>query len=249
MNLIFLYLDGNLAWNGSFRFIQAADPQFGLIDEFKNVDWDGPVEIAVAESAKYKARGVCVWDEEIRLCNRAVDQWNHMTPRPKFVVICGDLVNDFPGDRQRRTQIQDFRSTFRRLRLDIPLVLLPGNHDLLNRPSTEAVLDYRRDFGDDYFSFWVGGVMFIVLNVQYYKDRSNVQQLAVEHDRWIEERLDEIKSERHRYKHVIVFQHIPWFLRSIDEPDDDMVRYLVFSFDSDDFVSFSSTLQCPIESE
>jgi len=99
------------------------------------------------------------------LATLAVRQWNQLQPR--FVVICGDLVNDFPGEAQRDAQLMDFRECFRKLDPNIPLVLLPGNHDLLNRPTEQAVLQYRKDFGDDYFSFWVDGVMFLVLNVQY----------------------------------------------------------------------------------
>ena len=215
-----------MTWKGPFRFIQAADPQFGLIDEFRNVNWDGPVEDAIRESAQYKARAASIWDEEIRLCELAISQWNTMSPRPRFVVICGDLVNDFPGDHQRDDQLSDFKRTFQKLTTDIPLVLLPGNHDLLNRPTSQAIADYRRNFGDDYFSFWIDGVMFIVINVQYYKDASLVSELAEQHDQWLDEQLRVLESEKDRYKHVIVFQHIPWFLRSIDEPDDDMVRLI-----------------------
>lgn len=226
MNTVFTSIspdDASTIWKGPFSFIQAADPQFGLIDEFAKVNWDGPPEVALIESAKYKAAGESVWDEEMRLSSLAISQWNHMTPVPRFVVICGDLVNDFPGGLQRSDQLDDFKATFRQLDHRIPLVLLPGNHDLLNRPTEESVEAYRRSFGDDYFSFWVDGVLFLVLNVQYFKDKSLVEELAEEHERWIEEQLEEIKKEKKQYKHVIVFQHIPWFLRDIDEPDDEMV--------------------------
>ena len=28
---------------------------------------------------------------------------------------------------------------------------------------------YRQSFGDDYFSFWLGGVLFIAINSQFYE--------------------------------------------------------------------------------
>src|SRR5699024_9002003 len=127
-----------------------------------------------------------VWTEEIRLAELAIHQWNAMTPRPAFAVICGDLVNNYPGEAQRGDQVADFKRIFTHLDPAIPLVLLPGNHDLCNRPTAETVAAYRADFGDDYFSFWVGGVFFIVINVQYHKDRTLVAELAEEHERWID---------------------------------------------------------------
>lgn len=179
--------------------------------------------MAVEASKAFKAAAHSVWHEEIRLAELAISQWNQMRPAPRFVVICGDLVNDYPGEAQRFDQISDFKSTFRHLDPSIPLVLLPGNHDLLNRPSTEAVANYRREFGDDYFSFWIDGVMFIVLNVQYNKDPTDVPELAKEHEAWIDAQLEEVTAKKDTYKHVIVFQHIPWFLRDINEPDDIIV--------------------------
>ncbi|KAJ6220418.1 hypothetical protein RDWZM_006230 [Blomia tropicalis] len=212
--------ESNLVWKGPFRFIQAADPQFGLIDEFKYVNWDGPIDKAIRQSIEYKSRGAAVWDDEINLCKLAIEQWNRMIPKPKFVVVCGDLVNDFPGERQRSDQLNDFIETFSKIDQSIPLVLLPGNHDLLNQPTPKTVADYCSKFGDDYFSFWVDGVMFMVINVQYYKDSTKTQQLAKEHDYWIDCQLKDIRNEKNNYKHVIVFQHIPWFTHHIDEPDD-----------------------------
>ena len=225
-NLLIIFFsvsESNLEWKGPFRFIQAADSQFGLFDELSYVDWSGPVEAALEASRAYKARASSVWTEELRLAQLAIKQWNSMTPRPAFVVVCGDLVNEFPGHQQRPLQVADFKRTFRELDAKIPLVLLPGNHDLLNRPTEAAVEAYRADFGDDYFSFWVGGVFFIVINVQYHKDPQLVPALAAEHERWLDRQLEEVKEHQGSYKHIIVFQHIPWFLRHIDEPDDEIV--------------------------
>lgn len=142
-------------------FIQAADSQFGLIDEFRFVDWSGDIGKAIEQSKAYKARGENEWTEEIRLSTMAINQWNQMFPRPKFVVICGDLINDYPGRKFNQPQIDDFKQVFRKLDEEIPLVLLPGNHDIFDRPTEDSMEHYKQYFGDDYFAFWVDGVMFI----------------------------------------------------------------------------------------
>lgn len=71
---------------------------------------------------------------------------------------------------------------------------------------------YRDNFGQDYFSFWCGGVLFLVINTQYYKNCANVKKHAGEQDQWLMEKLNNHKKQR-----IIVFQHIPWFVKNIDE--------------------------------
>ncbi|GBO05530.1 Serine/threonine-protein phosphatase CPPED1 [Araneus ventricosus] len=121
------------------------------------------------------------------------------------------------GTRLRHPQEQAFFRAFRELHPDIPLVCVCGNHDVGNNPTQESIQTYKSKFGDDYFTFYCGGVMFIVINSQFYKAPEQVQDLAAEHDRWLDEQLEEAKSGK--YKHVVVFQHIPWFIRNPDEED------------------------------
>jgi hypothetical protein len=75
---------------------------------------------------------------------------------------------------------------------------------------------YKSSFGDDYFSFWCGGVRFLVLNTQYFEDASKVPELALKHEQWLNEELELAKQAGSR---VIVFQHIAWFLRDPDEEE------------------------------
>ncbi|CAG2118683.1 unnamed protein product, partial [Medioppia subpectinata] len=97
----------NLEWKKSYHFIQGADTQFGMIETFLQNKTDGQ------------------WGEEIALTQQAITEWNAMQPKPKFVVICGDLVDDLPGREPRRAkQIADFKQVFQALDKDIPLVLL-----------------------------------------------------------------------------------------------------------------------------
>lgn len=32
------------------------------------------------------------------------------------------------------------------------------------------MLQYRERFGDDFYSFWAGGVLYLSINSQYYRD-------------------------------------------------------------------------------
>jgi len=59
---------------------------------------------------------------------------------------------------------------------DIKLVCVCGNHDIGNEPTAVTVQNYRREFGPDFFSFWTGGVKFVVLNSQYFKSAELVPE-------------------------------------------------------------------------
>ena len=82
-----------------------------------------------------------------------------------------------------------------------------------NQPSKDTIHRYRSTWGDDYFSFWTHGCLFIVLNSQLYEDCSLTEDLASEQDEW----LDQVLLETEKAKYTFVFQHIPWFLKTPDE--------------------------------
>jgi predicted MPP superfamily phosphohydrolase len=102
---ILLFSENNQQWRKSFHFIQGADTQFGMIETFLQNKTNGN------------------WTEEIELTRAAIKEWNQI--KPKFVVICGDLVDDYPGSEPRRSkQLEDFKKVFAELDQNIPLVLL-----------------------------------------------------------------------------------------------------------------------------
>jgi serine/threonine-protein phosphatase CPPED1 len=53
------------------------------------------------------------------------------------------------------------------------------------------------------------------LNSQFYENPSDVQIAAEEQDKWLDAQLMSITEKKVKY--VIIFQHIPWFLRDVDE--------------------------------
>ncbi|XP_054161631.1 serine/threonine-protein phosphatase CPPED1-like [Oppia nitens] len=186
-------------WTEPFVFIHSTDPQFGLID-------------------RMAGKHVLKWDKEIQLTRDAIKAVNRMQPKPKFLVVGGDFVHSMPGNADRNQQMCDFQMCLDQLDKDIPLVFACGNHDVGDCPTNDTIDEYRRDFGDDYYWFTCGGVFSIVLNSQYYKDDTHVKDLTKKQDKWLDEVLDIYKQ--HNYKHLVVFQHIPYFLREVYEKDD-----------------------------
>ena len=66
--------------------------------------------------------------------------------------------------------------------------------------------------------FFNAGVYFIVINTQYYKDSSQVQDIKSEQDKWLDSELEYAKTCN--AQHVVVFQHIPWFFGKLEEEND-----------------------------
>lgn len=121
------------------------------------------------------------WETEKSLAEELVARVNEMDPKPRFLVMCGDMLDALPftkeerpslsfppGDRTlRQKQYIDFVKVFRKLDSAVKLICVCGNHDIGDVPTRDSLQYYRREFGKDYFSFWVGGVKFVVLNSQF----------------------------------------------------------------------------------
>ncbi|RDD38865.1 Serine/threonine-protein phosphatase CPPED1 [Trichoplax sp. H2] len=180
-------------WSQPFYFIFGADPQLGIVTQD------------------------VTWQDEIQYVQRAVDEVNKMQPPPRFFMVGGDLVNSPPSKPTHRQQVEDFKKAFAQLNHQIPLMCLPGNHDIGDTPTPDDIATYRQDFGDDWYSFWCGGVYFIVLNSQYYYDGSNLQDIKKEQHQWLEDHL--VEAQLAHAKHIVLFQHIPLCLQGIDEED------------------------------
>ncbi|CAL4140227.1 unnamed protein product [Meganyctiphanes norvegica] len=189
------------SWKDPFTFVQAADTQFGMQEKY--------VE-KITENYG--------WSKEIEWSTQLVADVNGLSPRPKFLVVCGDLMDAWPKTEPeiRKRQMVDFKRIF--TGLEVPLVCVCGNHDIGNTPNNETIISYKKDIGDDYFSFWANGVFFIVINSQFFKDATESKELAAEHEEWLEAQLEVVRTEKP--KHAVVFQHIPLFLASPDEDDD-----------------------------
>ncbi|KAL3904518.1 MAG: hypothetical protein SGPRY_011257 [Prymnesium sp.] len=139
---------------------------------------------------------------------------------------------DAPRWQVGARQVASIKEALMEVDPTIPVVLQPGNHDIGQCPTPEDVAQYRSRFGDDYFSFWVGGVFYIAINSQYYCDDSRVKNLREEQeasaapllsvargaipirDAWLEEQFT---RKTRGATHVIVLSHVPPFVGKEEE--------------------------------
>jgi 3',5'-cyclic AMP phosphodiesterase CpdA len=172
--------------NGEYFFIQLADPQFGASS--------GDRDFA-QETANYEF---------------TVASINRLHPR--FVVICGDLINK-TGDP---VQSAEYLRITAKIDPSIHVYALPGNHDVGNEPTANSLAYFRDHFGPDYYSFREGSIYGIVLDSSVISSPAKVQQDADKQETWLKTELGKAASSGAR--HIVVFQHHSWFLQEPNEP-------------------------------
>ena len=133
--------------------------------------------------------------------------------RPEFVIITGDLVNK-PGDP---AQIAEYRRIVGKIDPSIPVYNVAGNHDVENVPTAASVAAYVRLFGPDRFAFRHRGLAGIVLNSSLIHSPDRMAAELAEQERWLRAELARARADGSR--HIVIFQHHPWFLGRADEPD------------------------------
>ncbi|MES1259736.1 MAG: metallophosphoesterase [Gemmatimonadota bacterium] len=132
---------------------------------------------------------------------------------PAFVIITGDLINK-PGDP---AQIAEYKRITAKLDKSIPLYNVPGNHDVRNTPTPASIATYTRAFGPDQYVFHHGNFTGIVLNSTVIDSSVNVPQEFAAQESWLRNQLAAASESGAR--HIVVFQHHPWFLSNPTEPD------------------------------
>jgi serine/threonine-protein phosphatase CPPED1 len=133
--------------------------------------------------------------------------------RPAFVVITGDLVNK-PGDV---SQIAEYRRIVAKIDPAIPVYNVAGNHDVENVPTSATVATYTNSFGPDHYTFRHQGLVGIVLDSSLIHSPQKMPDQLAEQERWLKAELERARNEGAR--HIVVFQHHPWFLSAAAEPD------------------------------
>lgn len=133
--------------------------------------------------------------------------------RPAFVVITGDLVHK-PGDA---AQIAEYRRIAGLIDRSIPVYHIAGNHDVENAPTPESLAAYRKIFGPDRYTFRHQGLVGIVLNSSVIHTPEKAAADLGEQERWLRTELGKAKAEGAR--HIVVFQHHPWFIKNAAEAD------------------------------
>lgn len=197
-----------------FRFVFLADTQLGCYATFSGFDR--------AKIAEYAERGLTVrevppvegleWDAA--RYRRAVEMINHL--RPAFVLVGGDLVDDANSD----DQTEEFLSITAGVDAEIPVRLVPGNHDIAPDaviPTPESIARYRDRFGPDWYSFTRDRTLFVVMNTTVIDHPELVE------DEWTLQREfleGEMSAAGGRsVDHVVLVGHHPLFLDAPDEQD------------------------------
>lgn len=134
--------------------------------------------------------------------------------KPDFVVHLGDMVHPVPSQDAYVAAARRFHSLFSELQM--PLHLVPGNHDEGDKPIawTPAVAVnqhflaiYREQFGKNFYAFDHRDCRFIIIDSQILNSG-----LIDEHDQWTWFETQLATGQR-----IFLFKHYPLFLHDADE--------------------------------
>jgi len=132
--------------------------------------------------------------------------------KPQFVILTGDLTNKAAD----ADQIAEFHRIAKKIDPSIKIYNVAGNHDVKNEPTAESLAAYRKNWGPDYYTFDSGNMRGIVLDSSLIQAPVNVPAEADKQEAWLKSQLAKAKSDA---KEVVIFQHIPFFIKTADEPD------------------------------
>lgn len=133
--------------------------------------------------------------------------------RPAFVIVTGDLVNKVDDE----AQWAEYRRITAKLDRSIPLYNVVGNHDIADPPTAEALAVYTKRLGPDRYTFRHGSLAGIVINTPIIIATQQVPELAAAQEQWLKTELE--RARREGARHIVVFQHHPFFLADPAEPD------------------------------
>jgi 3',5'-cyclic AMP phosphodiesterase CpdA len=169
-------------------FAVLSDPQFGMYAKDEN------------------------FTQETANLEFAVANLNRLHPR--FVVICGDLVNRTADP----AEIAEYKRVMHELDPSIPVYYVAGNHDVGNIPTATTIAGFRASIGPDYYTFSAEGMVGVVLDSNLIAAPQGDSKAAEQQEAWLKRILASSMSDpAHR---VVVFQHIPYFHKAPNEADD-----------------------------
>jgi 3',5'-cyclic AMP phosphodiesterase CpdA len=186
-------------WEKDFTFVIIGDPQFGLNNYKKDLSIDLKIQTGGLEFEIEQNRLL----QTIISINRC---------RPKFVIICGDITNAYPTQSSYTSQTEAFRRCISRISETIPVLFLPGNHDLGDEITKENLELYHKSYGADYYGFWYGGMRGLVINTSLMIHADKLPDEAKLQNEWLE---NEIEQAILCATSVLIFQHHPWFIDNI----------------------------------
>jgi serine/threonine-protein phosphatase CPPED1 len=168
-------------------FAVLSDPQFGMYAKDQNF---------AQETANFEF---------------AIANLNQLHPR--FVVVCGDLVNR-SGDP---AEIAEYKRILQKLDTSIPVYSVAGNHDVGNVPTPATLDGFHAAIGRDYYTFSLGEIFGVVLDSNLIRSPEGDPEAARQQEEWLERTMASAKSKSNQQ--IVVFQHIPYFVQKPDEAD------------------------------
>lgn len=130
---------------------------------------------------------------------------------PRFVVICGDLVNRTAD----AAEIAEYKRILKELDPSIPVYNVAGNHDVGNTPTPTTISEFHTAIGQDHYTFSANGIFGIVLDSNLIRAPQDDLEDAKKQEDWLKETLANAKT--HPNQQIVVFQHIPYFVHTPDE--------------------------------
>ncbi len=131
----------------------------------------------------------------------------------------GDVVHPVPSMGESYEQAS--KCFFEQIeRLDHPIHVIPGNHDVGDKPLPwgpsgtirQSFVDaYSKCFGEHYFALRQQGIVFVGINAQLL---GSGLELEAEQMQWLQDKLGECTEDR-----VFLFSHYPPYLLDADEPE------------------------------
>jgi len=140
--------------------------------------------------------------------DRAVDEINLL--RPDFVITIGDMISGHTLDR--RVWDAEWQEYFEHARrLEVPLLFIPGNHDISN---PEMYAWWQEDRGRTCYSFTYRGCHFLLLDTEE-------ERLDGRGERWEAQMrfaLDDLAANA-AARHTFIFMHKPMWREASYAPD------------------------------
>ena len=195
----------------NFFFIQMADPQFGLFSHFSGKNDLDIKNLQKRDIFIKKTPKIYDLNNEIQLLRRSIEIVNKLNP--KFVVICGDMINNLDNNEQ----ISTFKKEISKINNHIKVYYVPGNHDIAydyKQPTIQSIKEYKNIFGKDYYSFEIGKIRFITINSTIFKSIDTLTNYAIEQLNFIEKESNLAKKYNQK---IIIFSHHPLFISNINE--------------------------------
>uniref|UniRef100_A0AAV1VL14 Protein kinase domain-containing protein n=1 Tax=Peronospora matthiolae TaxID=2874970 RepID=A0AAV1VL14_9STRA len=156
-------------WTGNFSFMQLCGPKLGQAAAFIEAD----------------DRGGSTWETESKAFRTAIDFVN--ARRPEFVVICGEFVNSKPSQAFYEAQVTAFQELVSEIIPQTRLVFVAGS-DEFDTPSDKMV--YEEHFGDARYSFWYGGIKFVVANSTILRQNDEFPDEVTTQTEWMKKELE-----------------------------------------------------------